>query len=139
MWGFPPITADADISDLQTWITEQLPSTPVVLVIRPTHQAASLPWPPATNDRRGKAWQKIHEQVVTHPYRMVDYQQLASLLHLRQLRPIDVLASSPIHYIMLDRNASTYAAIRENDPPGRFASMLNRSRLKTAEVEAPNR
>ncbi|MDA9859296.1 hypothetical protein N9D23_14350 [Rubripirellula sp.] len=139
VWGFPPITADADINDLQTWVTEQLPSNPVVLVIRPTHQAASLPWPPATNDRRGKAWQKVHEQALTHPYRKVDYQQLASLLHLRQLRPIDVLASSPIRYIMLDRNASTSATIRENDPPGRFASMLNRSRLKTAEAEARNR
>ena len=59
VWGFPPITADADTSNLQTWITEQLLSTSVVLVIGPTRQATSLRWPPATNDRRGKAWQKF--------------------------------------------------------------------------------
>ncbi|MDG2224553.1 MAG: hypothetical protein P8L85_24440 [Rubripirellula sp.] len=138
VWGFPPITAETD-SELQTWVTEQLPSNPVILLISPTQQAALLPWPPATGGKRNQAWKKVHEQALAHPYRSVNYQQLATLIHLRQLRPIDAVASPPIRYIMLDRNTSTPATIRENDPPGRFASMLNRSRLKTAEVEAPNR
>jgi hypothetical protein len=130
VWGIPPIIriddADHEFETLNQWITEQLPSSPVLLMVEPPHRMRSLPWPPNSAEKEGRAWQQLHEQATQLPVRSIHPQDLAFLIRKRSLRPVDVYRPTLARYVMLRDGDSTPLAIHESDPPGRFATLLQR-------------
>lgn len=129
IWGHPPITVDADASELFAWVDSQLPANAVVLSLTPSGLPGRNPWPPVTEGpRRGMDWREVHSRAQMHPFRTVDLQQLSLLVRSRGFKETDVFRPSMARYVLLDPKKRTVQVIRESDPPGRFASLLKRSK-----------
>ena len=133
IWGFPPITADADAEDLIAWFDLQIETESVVLFLSPPLSLQHVAWPPATRirGRRGVGWQEVHARATKHPFRTVDAQQLAMLIHKKELKAVDIRNPTITKYVFIDRKRKLPLLVREGDPPGRFAGLLKRSKPKT--------
>jgi hypothetical protein len=89
-----------------------------------------LPWPPVTDRfaKRRIGWREVHALALEHPFRAVDPQQFATLIHSRGLDAVDIRRPSTVRYLFFDPKKKNPVVVREGDPPGRFAGILKRSK-----------
>ncbi len=130
IWGFPPITADAEANDLIDWFDLHIETDSVVLGLTPSLRLQHVAWPPVSvsgASRRGVGWQKVHSLATLHPFRNVDAQQLATLIHSRDLVTVDLRQPTVARYLFIEPRKRRTHVVREGDPPGRFAGILKRS------------
>ena len=135
IWGAPAFTANADVDDLLSWFDSQIETKSLVLNISPSRSQPQSVWPPVkvARGRRGVGWQEVHELATEYPFRVVDAQQLATLIHARDLKTVDLFEPTFARYIFVDRRKKLPLEVREGDPPGRFAGLLKRSKSKSQE------
>lgn len=137
VWGFPPITADVDISEIQRWTATTLTSTHCILSVTPPQRLARLPWPPDAEDKRGKAWHEVHQLATDRGCRNITLQELSILLRQLGSRPIDAFQPSLARYVVLEKDGSNPLVIRDIDPPGRFAAVLKDSSANPRVLNPP--
>lgn len=128
VWGHQPITSDFAAKELLDWYDLQSKTGAVVLALRSSLRADLDPWPPVADPtvRRGTNWQEVHALALEQPYREVDPQQLATLMHQRELGVVDIERPSTARYLLLDPKKRAPLVVRQSDPPGRFAGVLKR-------------
>lgn len=129
LWGFQPVRADHDISELLTWWDDQIESGAVVLSLNSPIGTRHLPWPPANADsnRRALGWSDAERLMLNLGYRQVDAEQLSLLLDRRSLKAIDINTPSRVRYIMFDQKRKLPIAVRQTDAPGKFVGMLKKA------------
>jgi hypothetical protein len=130
IWGHQPITSDADAKELLDWFDLLTKTEAVVLSLESPVHSRRVPWPPVTDRfaNRGIGWQGVHALALEHPFRSVDRQQVAALIHTRDLNAVDIQRPSTARYLFFDPKKKHPLVVREGDPPGRFAGILKRSR-----------
>jgi hypothetical protein len=134
VWGHQPITSDVDAQELLDWYDLQSTTEVVVLSLRSPLRSRREPWPPVAGkfSRRGVSWQEAHTLALQRPFREVDPQQFATLIHARDLATVDIEQPSTLRYMLLDPKKRAPVVIRENDSPGRFVGILKRTKLNPA-------
>lgn len=130
IWGHQPITVEAEADDLLDWFDLQIKSDSLVLSLRPPFHLQRLPWPPSTggDKKRGVGWSEVHSRALEHPFRSVDARQLAVLIRARDLDVVDIQQPSLARYLFIEPKRKRPMIVREADPPGRFAGILNRTK-----------
>ena len=130
LWGHAATMPSDDHRQLLEWYDTNLKSGAVVFMLQPPIHRRHLPWPPVTapGTRRGITWQQVHDLALEHSFRQLDAGELAALIRDRNLRPVDIMNPSMARYLMISPGSDTVNVVREQDPPGRFASQLKRSK-----------
>lgn len=130
LWGHVATAPGDDHRQLLEWYDTNLKSGAVVFMLQPPIHRRHFPWPPVTapGTRRGITWQQVHDLALEHSFRQVDAGELAALIRDRDLRPVDIMTPSIARYLMISPGSDMMNVVREQDPPGRFASQLKRSK-----------
>ena len=130
LWGHVATAPGDDHRQLLEWYDTNLKSGAVVFMLQPPIHRRHFPWPPVTapGTRRGMTWQQVHDLALEHSFRQVDAGELAALIRDRDLRPVDIMNPSIARYLMISPGSDMMNVVREQDPPGRFASQLKRSK-----------
>ena len=127
LWNHLPIVDQPPDEELLAWYDRESELGPIVLTIESSFDRFDI-WPPADGATRGMTWKEVHDLALEFPHRQLDLQELASLIRHRNLPAIDLRGTSPVRYLMSTPNRPRPTLVRESDPPGRFASLLKRSR-----------
>ncbi len=129
VWRYPPITGEACDVTLRDWVNLHRKSDLIVLGVQPPAHAQRFPWPPLADVVTGRVqpWRTAHDKALTFPFRNVDVEQLARLLHEFELDPIDIQQPSLARYVLLEPNKNRPLVICETDSPTRLAKRLKRS------------
>lgn len=131
LWGFQPIMIDAEDAELLQWWDSLSDTEPVVFSLQPPLLSGRTPWPPVTatgkTARRGLGWKDVQELVVQLPFRNIDAQQLFTLIHSRELKPVDIQLPTTARYLLFEPGKKAAWVAREGDPPGRFVGRLKRA------------
>ncbi len=127
LWGNAPIQLGQSDEALLQWWDSLGDTDSVVLSLQPPLLTQRLPWPPIT-DKRGLSWSDVQELAVALPYRSVNAQQLSTLLHTRDLKPVDIEMPSRARYLYFESKKKAGSVFREGEAPGRFVGILKRAK-----------
>ncbi|GAA5505865.1 hypothetical protein [Novipirellula caenicola] len=141
IWGHPLVNADADAAEVIDWAASQSDHTTAkkegvfVLLLQSPIASAMAPIQEegdgkneGKQSRVAKAWDRVAALVAKFPNREVDLQQLALLSRAQQWPAIDIQRPSIARYIFVDAQKPTPLVVHLTDSPGRFASVLQRSK-----------
>ncbi len=144
IWGHPLVDANADASELIDWAASQKDHTadekqgsyvlslqsPIASTMTQSKEEGQGKGAGKQN-RVAKAWGRVASLVKQFPNREVDLQQLALLSRAQQWPAIDIQRPSIARYIFVDAEKPTPFVAHITDSPGRFASVLQRSRPRS--------
>ena len=136
LWGFPPVTNQTDLDPLLGWMDQQDQQQAFILGVTPPLSQSLRPWPPESDKtvkkRRGVTWHDVQSQALDHPFRQADAAQVARLIRVRELKPVDLYQPSLARYLYFPARDKTPLVVRETDLPSRIIGVLKRSNPKLA-------
>lgn len=132
LWGFQPITMDAADPELLQWWDTRIDTEAVVFSLQPPLLARREPWPPVNaatkTNRLALGWKDVQQLVSQLSHRTIDAQQLFTLIHSRQLPPVDIQLPTAARYLLFEPGKKKALVVREGEPPGRFVGRLKRAK-----------
>ena len=132
VWKQTPIIDQPTDQSLLDWWDANAKRDVVILAIEPPILAKARKWPPvgvdAVADKRGMGWHDLQKLLVEKPYRVIDAQQLASLIRQRKLPSVELNGSGRLRYLMIKPIANRVTLIRESDVPSKFIGVLKRTK-----------
>ncbi|QDT13807.1 hypothetical protein [Planctomycetes bacterium K23_9] len=131
IWKRSPVTESNHDQPLIEWWDRNAASNTVVFSIEPPILDSLRRWPPINvdnaADRLKLGWRDLENVAAKVPFRHVTHQQLATVMRIKGLQPIDTELPSRGRYVVFDPGRKTGIVIHENDLPAKHIGRIKRA------------
>ncbi len=128
VWGIMPVRSAVDVAEVGQPLVGLDSDELLVLSIQPPNSQRHIPWPPHRDSTLPliDVWHRVDTMARSGQYQEINLQQLALIMSLRNLPPIDIRGSSLIRYVALPPDKNKPLLVFQSDPPGRVVASLKR-------------
>ena len=130
VWSLPVVVRSELDSMLGAWWSSVTKHQAVCLAVLPAVRANQPRWPPlelaAESNKRRASWQDLQAAIAKLPSRTITAQQLAALIHAKELSAIQYRQPTPARYLLFSPHTDRTLIIREGDVPSLWISLVKR-------------